>query len=71
VEAVEPTGAGDAFLAGIIARLQASGWEKVTREDARFAAAAGALATTRPGAWDGLPTRQHLDDFLSQQAASG
>lgn len=71
VDAVEPTGAGDAFLAGIIARLQASGWTEVTREDARFAAAAGALATTRPGAWDGLPTRAELDEFLSLQAALG
>lgn len=71
VEAIEPTGAGDAFLAGIIARLQESGWAEVTLDDARFAAAAGALATTRPGAWDGLPTRQHLDEFLRQQAASG
>ncbi len=69
VEAIEPTGAGDAFLAGIIARLQESGWAEVTPDDARFAAAAGALATTRPGAWDGLPTRRQLDDFLRQQAA--
>lgn len=67
VAAIEPTGAGDAFLAGIIARLQESGWAEVTRDDARFAAAAGALATTRPGAWDGLPTRQQLDDFLHVQ----
>jgi fructokinase len=70
VEAIEPTGAGDAFLAGIIARLQESGWNEVTPADARFAAAAGALATTRPGAWDGLPTRQQLDEFLGKQGAS-
>jgi len=70
VAAIEPTGAGDAFLAGIIARLLDSGWTRVTREDAMFAAAAGALATTRPGAWDGLPTREHLNDFLRQQAAT-
>lgn len=71
VAAIEPTGAGDAFLAGIIARLQESGWSSVTREDAIFAAAAGALATTRPGAWDGLPTREQLDEFLNQRAAAG
>jgi sugar/nucleoside kinase (ribokinase family) len=71
VAAIEPTGAGDAFLAGIIDRLQESGWGVVTLADARFAAAAGALATTRPGAWDGLPTRQLLEEFLNQRAESG
>jgi fructokinase len=67
VDAVEPTGAGDAFTAGIIARSLASGWTPLTVEDVRYAAAAGALATTRPGAWDGLPNRAQLDAFLARQ----
>ncbi len=64
VQAVEPTGAGDAFLAALVSRMLDSGWRTITAEDARFAAAAGALATTRQGAWEGLPTREQLDDFL-------
>jgi fructokinase len=67
VEAVEPTGAGDAFTAAIIARSLASEWTPLSVEDVRYAAAAGALATTRPGAWDGLPDRAQLDAFLARQ----
>jgi sugar/nucleoside kinase (ribokinase family) len=67
VEAVEPTGAGDAFTAAIIARLVSTSWAALTVEDVRYAAAAGALATTRPGAWDGLPNRAQLDAFLARQ----
>lgn len=65
VDAIEPTGAGDAFAAAVVARAVASGWAPLTREDVRFAAAAGALATTRRGAWDGLPTPEHLEAFLA------
>lgn len=65
VDAVEPTGAGDAFTASLIARLLASGWALPTDEDVRYAAAAGALATTRPGALDGLPTAAELNAFLA------
>ena len=67
VEAVEPTGAGDAFTAAIIARSLASAWAPLSIEDVRYASAAGALATTRPGAWDGLPNRAQLDEFLARQ----
>src|SRR5215207_3328813 len=65
VEAVEPTGAGDAFTAAIIARSLASSWAPLSVEDVRYAAAAGALATTQPGAWDGLPSRAQLDAFVT------
>ncbi len=65
VDAVEPTGAGDAFSAAVIARLIASEWAPLTQDDVRYAAAAGALATTRRGAWDGLPNRSQLDAFLA------
>jgi fructokinase len=67
VQAVEPTGAGDAFTAAIIARSLASDWAPLSGDDVRYAAAAGALATTRPGAWDGLPNRAQLDEFLVRQ----
>ncbi len=65
VDAIEPTGAGDAFTAALIARAIKSGWQQLQREDVTFAAAAGALATTRRGAWDGLPTPDHLEAFLA------
>lgn len=65
VDAIEPTGAGDAFAAAIIARALASGWKPLQREDVQFASAAGALATTRRGAWDGLPTPEQLETFLA------
>jgi fructokinase len=67
VAAIEPTGAGDAFGAALIARLMASGWSPLTVSDVRYASAAGALATTRRGAWDGLPTRAQLDAFIAAQ----
>lgn len=66
VEAIEPTGAGDAFAAAIIARAIESGWKALHRDDVVFAAAAGALATTRHGAWEGLPDRAQLDAFLAR-----
>jgi fructokinase len=65
VEVVEPTGAGDAFTAALVARLLARQWAPVEETDIRFAMAAGALATTRAGAWPGLPTRAAIDAFLA------
>jgi fructokinase len=67
VEALEPTGAGDAFLAALIDRELASDWAPPTTADIRFAAAAGALATTKQGAWDGLPNRRQLEAFLQPE----
>ena len=64
VEMVEPTGAGDAFTAAFISRMIAKGWQSADAEDLRFAMAAGALATTHPGAMDGLPTRSEIEDLL-------
>lgn len=69
VESVEPTGAGDAFTAGILARLIARGWSAVTRDDAEFAAAAGAITATRAGAIASLPSREEIVQFLSEQRA--
>ncbi len=64
VDAIEPTGAGDAFTAALIARLLASSWSQPTLADVRYASAAGALATTKRGAWEGLPDPNTLDQFL-------
>lgn len=71
VEAVEPTGAGDAFTAALIARLVARNWSGLDASDVRFAAGAGALATTRPGALAALPTRAELDEFLARNGFRG
>ena len=65
VAALEPTGAGDAFTAALLSRLLRRRWQSLEEADVRYAAAAGALATTRPGALDGLPTATELGRFLS------
>jgi fructokinase len=65
VEAVEPTGAGDAFGAALIARAIAADWAPPAVDDIRYAAAAGALATTKRGAWEGLPSHAQLEAFLA------
>jgi len=64
VDAVEPTGAGDAFAAAVISCLIEHDWTALTAHDVRYAAAAGALATTRPGAMEALPTRADIERFL-------
>lgn len=68
VEAIDPTGAGDAFTAALVMRLVRSGWAAPTDADIRFAMAAGALATTRQGALTALPTLAELDRFLGERA---
>jgi fructokinase len=67
VDAIEPTGAGDAFTAALISRMVARGWTAADEGDLRFAMAAGAFATTRPGAMDGLPTREQVEAFLTER----
>jgi ribokinase len=64
VRAVDSVGAGDAFCAALGVRL-CEGAD--LREAARFAAAAGALAVTRPGAQSSLPARAEVEAFLAQQ----
>jgi fructokinase len=68
IEAVEPTGAGDAFMAATISRLIARDWQPLTVDDVRYASAAGALTTTRPGAIDSFPTRAEIDAFLRKHS---
>ncbi len=59
VEAVDGTGAGDAFSAGLLYGVLA-GWP--LERSARFANAVGALATTAVGATEGVPG---LDETLA------
>ena len=65
VDAIEPTGAGDAFTAAVISRLVLSDWTLLTAPDVRYASAAGALTTMKPGAMDALPTRTEVERFLA------
>jgi len=61
VTALDATGAGDAFVAGLGVALA----EGKSLEDAtRFANVAGALSTTKPGAIPSLPTRDNVEAFL-------
>jgi fructokinase len=70
VEAVDTTGAGDGFVAGLLQGLLADPAtvqdEARLRELCRFANAVGALATTQRGAIPALPGRERVRDFLNQ-----
>ncbi len=60
VDALDTTGAGDAFMAGLAVALA----EGQTLEEAtRFANVAGALSTQKPGAMPSLPTRDEVEAF--------
>lgn len=69
VTVVDPTGAGDGFVAGLLAALSAEGWRDL--DDAgwavalRRANAVGALACTRAGAIAALPDAPALAAFLA------
>lgn len=69
IRAIEPTGAGDAFFAAIVARLITGGWAPLSFEDIRFGSAAGALTTSRAGAIDSLPTSAEIQEFLDTHTA--
>jgi len=69
VQALDTTGAGDAFVAGLLAGL-ANNWpvasDNVWRDIVRQALACGALATTARGAMTALPDAEALAVFCSQ-----
>lgn len=69
VQPLDTTGAGDAFVAGLLAGLaETATWPTPPRllEIVQQAQACGALATTALGAMTALPDRQQLDLFLSR-----
>ncbi|RDZ27005.1 carbohydrate kinase family protein [Lysobacter silvisoli] len=78
VKAVDTTAAGDAFVGGLLfrlcelgvdaARLPALLSDRAALEDAlRFAAAVGALAVTRHGAFAAMPTHAQVQQLLKEQ----
>lgn len=70
VATVDTTGAGDGFVAALLAELLAAGGslpgtEPELRRLARLANAVGALTCTRKGAIPALPTRSQVEAFLN------
>jgi fructokinase len=69
VESVDPTGAGDAFLAAALTHLSEGSTDSFdedrVREAVKRGAAAGALACTDFGAMRALPTRKELESFMA------
>jgi fructokinase len=66
IDAVDPTGAGDAFTAATVARLIRNAWSGLSSADIAYASAAGALATTRRGAMASLPRGSEVEAFLRE-----
>jgi ribokinase len=64
VDPVDTTGAGDAFAGALVARLAAG---DVLADAVRWAAAAGALATTARGAVPSIPHRRDVDALAGQR----
>lgn len=68
VDAVDTTGAGDAFVAGILSQLATDlsllQKEEQLRESLRFANACGALTVTERGAIPALPTKETVLNAL-------
>ncbi len=71
VKAIDATGAGDAFVAGLLFKLTPmlhQNWPQEFLEEAlRFACATGALATTKNGAIPALPSLQEVEALLAHR----
>lgn len=68
VKPVDTTGAGDAFVGGLLAKLaQHLEWanDDVIRQAVSWANGCGALATTQKGAMTALPTQADLENYIS------
>ncbi len=64
VGAIDTTAAGDAFVGGLASRLSiGEGWQDALQ----FASAVAALAVTKPGAQESMPTRSEVEAFLASQ----
>lgn len=72
VDSIDTTGAGDAFMAGLLATLAKVGPElDELKLQAIFsrASACGALATTQKGAINAAPSEEVLEQFIQQRPA--
>ncbi|GAA0136239.1 ribokinase [Paenibacillus sp. YSY-4.3] len=67
VDAVDTTAAGDTFI-GALATLLRSPLS--TEEKLRFASAAAAIAVTRKGAANSIPTREEIEQFMCERIGS-
>lgn len=72
VKAVDTTGAGDSFFAGVIYQIiQKGGIKRILPDDfpqiLKFANAAGALTTTKKGGVTGSPLLREVEEFIKQQ----
>jgi len=69
VKAVDTTGAGDGFVAGLLSGIAVNtdtlGDDQAIAGLCRFANAVGGLTTTARGAIPSLPTRDEVDALLS------
>ena len=65
VDVVEPSGAGDAFAAGLILGML-EGWD--IERTVRFASVTGASACTALGSWGGVYSRAQVEAFLAAHA---
>ena len=75
VQAIDTTGAGDAFIGGLLSRLIDAGVSPENLESyivensdelLRFANASGALTTTRKGGISALPTMQEIESLIGK-----
>lgn len=67
VDALKPVGAGDTFMAGLLAAL-AEG--RALKDAVTRGSAAAAITVSRPGCAPAMPTTAELDQFLADQTAS-
>lgn len=65
VNAIDTTGAGDAFNGGLLTALSEG---KTLREAAFFANAVAAISVQRIGTAPAMPTRKEIDAFLAERA---
>ncbi|MFA4029666.1 MAG: hypothetical protein GDYSWBUE_000959 [Candidatus Fervidibacterota bacterium] len=71
VDVVDPLGAGDGFVAALLAQLVGRRLEEISSDEfydmVRIANAAGALTCTRMGVIPALPTKDELNSFLGER----
>lgn len=67
-DAIDPSGAGDAFMGGLAIALAE---DRTLEQAARFGNASGALSTRKQGAMPAMVTRQELDAFLQEHGFQG